>query len=112
MNMMIQNKLSSLESSLSEAQKKELEADNDEVVEDVGDELSEEVIEDSDDDERRATWESVIIFGRRRPKNWECLLNEPVDWAARFGGRLGGRYAGRFDAIGRQFCQSGAIEGN
>ena len=66
----------------------------------------------SDDDERRATWESVIIFGRGGPKNWECLLNEPVDWAARFGGRLGGRYADRFDAIGRQFCQSGAIEGN
>ena len=58
MNMMIQSKLSSLESSLSEAQKKELEANNDdeedltdEVVEDVGDELSEEVIEDSDDDD-------------------------------------------------------------
>ena len=43
MNMMIQSKLSSLENSLSEAQKKELEA--------ADEELSEEVIGDSDDDE-------------------------------------------------------------
>ena len=55
MNMMIQNKLSSLESSLSEAQKKELEANDEElseeVLEDISRELSEEVLEESDDDD-------------------------------------------------------------